>query len=76
MQPDPTAHYVAAIHNAAWHVRNQRNNEHGRKLRRDALLRMAGVVSCALSEPATDPEPILYAIAVGLFDRSDLRFQN
>jgi hypothetical protein len=75
MHSDPTAAHVAAILNAAWTARNQRDNAHGRSARHEALLRMAAATRAALNESAGEPEPILYAVAVGLYARSDARFQ-
>jgi len=73
MQTDPAV-YAAAIYNAGWSVRNQRNNAAGHIRRRQALAGMAVAVLAALSS-GLEPEPILYAVAAALHDRRDPRFQ-
>ena len=67
-----TAPSTAAILNAAWFVRHYARP--GQETRRaHALERMATVTLQALAAGRA-PEPILYAVAAGLFDRSDPRF--
>lgn len=69
---DLTAHHVAAIMNAAWHVRYLCRPHQGDR-RRLALARMAQATLQALTE-GIDSEAVLYAVAQGLYDRTDPRF--
>jgi len=63
-----------AIRAAGWQCRNQRGNYNGRERRRAALEGMAGTVRAALNS-GDEPEAILYAVALALYDRRDPRFQ-
>ena len=74
MQPAHASDQLAAeVLNAAWWVRHY-PRAHQRHLRRQALERLALTVRAAL-ERAADAEPVLYALAVGLYDAHDRRFQ-
>jgi hypothetical protein len=68
------AAFVAAIRMAGWQVRNQRRNLAGCARRAQALEDIAIIVPAALALPI-DPEPVLYAVALALHDRTDPRFQ-
>lgn len=62
---------AAEVLNAAWWVRHY-PRAHQRELRRAALVKLGLVVRSALDRG--DAEPVLYAVAVGLYERSDPRF--
>lgn len=63
---------AAAVMNAAWLVRHNSRPGMG-AARRAALENMAKVTLQQLAA-GLDAEPILYAVAVGLYDRRDSRF--
>lgn len=60
---------VAAILNAGWHVRN---NRRGSTRHSQALTLFRETVREYLDTP--NPEPMLYAVALALYDRHDPRF--
>ena len=66
---------AAAILNAAWWVRYlHRPDARSIERRRAAIAQLAAIAAAQL-QAADDPEPVLYAIAAGLYDRSDPRFR-
>jgi hypothetical protein len=67
---DPAA---GKILNAAWWVRHYCRPDRRSKLHRQAALRRLARAAIAALE-APDPEAALYAIAAGLYDRTDPRF--
>jgi hypothetical protein len=69
---DPGAH-VARILNAAYMVRHHRRAL-ARELRRAAIAEMGIAVRLAL-DASRDDEALLYAVAIGLHDPHDPRFQ-
>lgn len=71
---DATAHHSAAILNAAYLVRHY-HRAHQDAERRAALDRMGRTVYAALAA-GVDAEPVLYAVATGLHDRTDPRFHR
>ena len=73
MAPDATAAHVAAILNAAYLVRHYRRPV-TREQRAQAIHDMAGALRAALAS-VSDAEALLYAVAVGLYDPGDRRFQ-
>lgn len=64
---------AAAVLNAAWLVRHA-SRPGMQAARRAALENMAAVTLAQLAAGA-DAEAVLYAVAVGLYDRTDARFQ-
>lgn len=75
MHTDPIAAQVAAIRSAAWWIRNTRPNAAGRHRIQQALQVMRQAVRTGLEIEGSE-EAILYAVAQGLHDRSDPRFQS
>ena len=73
MAPDSTPALVARILNAAYLVRHHRRPV-ARELRREAIAEMGRAVRAALIS-SRDDEALLYAVAIGLYDPGDLRFQ-
>lgn len=69
-----TAHHAAAILNAAWMVRHY--SRPGQRALRAGAVRILGLTARAALAASGDDEALLYAIAVGLYDRNDARFQN
>ena len=75
MTPDRAAARAAAIFNAAYFVRHYRRPM-SRELRAQALLLLAATMREALNNSGTgEAETLLYALAVGLHDPGDARFQ-
>ena len=70
---DATAQQSAAILNAAYMVRYF-SRPCQRAQRAAAIQTLAGITRAALEAPA-DAEGVLYALAVGLYQRGDARFQ-
>lgn len=73
MQQLDTAAHVARILNAAYLVRHYWRGV-TREQRRQAIAEMGIAVRLALAA-SRDDEAILYAVAAGLHDRMDARFQ-
>jgi hypothetical protein len=73
METETTAHHAAAILNAAYLVRMYARPHQGPERDR-ALERMARAARAGL-ESSASAAPILYAIAIGLYDRADPRFR-
>lgn len=73
MQQLDTAAHVARILNAAYLVRHYRRRV-TRELRAQAILEMGRAVRAAMAA-SSDDEALLYAIAAGLHDPLDSRFQ-
>ena len=63
---------AAEVLNAAWVVRHY-PRRHQAELHRVAIKKMAEAVRSALDR-AIDAEPVLYAVAIGLYARDDPRF--
>lgn len=69
---DHTAAHVAAIANACWWIRH--HSRPAATAQRAQAIVALGIAARAALDASRDDEAILYAIAIGLFDRSDRRF--
>jgi hypothetical protein len=75
MSPDRAAARTAAIFNAAYMVRHYRRPL-ARELRALALVQLAATLRDALNSSRDgEAEALLYALAGGLYDPGDARFQ-
>lgn len=74
MREDKEAALAAPVLNCAWMVRHY-PRAHQAALRHRAIRDMAEAVRAALDQAGEDPEPVLYAVAIGLYDRHDERFR-
>jgi len=72
MDTNMAAVWTGEVMNAGWWIRNTR--QHDQLRRHQAILRMGMAVRAALEAKAS-PEPILYAVAVSLYDPHNPRFQ-